>query len=148
MTAAATGRRTALITGASAGIGTELARVFARAGWDLVLTARRADRLEALAAEMIRDHGIEAECIPADLADPAAPQSLFDQTEGRGRAIDALVNNAGYGVPGAFAETGWEDYRALLQVLGTAPIELTHLYTTPMRERGYGRILQIARWPA
>src|SRR4051812_14735694 len=94
--------RTALVTGASAGIGTELARVFAESGFDVVLTARREERLRTVAGAIERDFGVKAHVVAADLADAAAPPRLFQEIERRNITVDALVNNAGYGVPKAF----------------------------------------------
>ena len=119
--------RLALITGASAGIGAALAREFAaHYGYDLALTARREDRLRALADEIRLSHGVETLVLPADLADPAAPAALIDQIAAHGRAVDALVNNAGYGLVGPYAESRWEDQAAFLQVMVTAVCELAH----------------------
>jgi len=107
-------RRLALITGASAGIGQALARVYAEHGWDLVLTARRADRLEALADELKLRAGIEAIVIPEDLADPAAPARLVEAIEARGRTGDALINNAGFSRTEGFQAVPWEQHQAML----------------------------------
>lgn len=136
--------RTALITGASAGIGTALARVFASHGFGLVLTGRRADRLFALAEELRRMHGVEARAMPADLARPESCAELVGALDSDGIGIDALVNNAGYGVPGFYRETSWETQRDFIQVLVTAPCELAHRLLPGMMRRGYGRILNVA----
>lgn len=137
-------RRLALITGASAGIGTALARVFAAQGYDVALTARRADRLERLGEEISLRFGVETLSFPADLADAAAPARLLEELAAHGRVVDALVNNAGYGLPGAYADTGWEDQAAFLQVMVTAPCDLVHRVLPGMIERRFGRVLNIA----
>lgn len=139
-----TSSRWALVTGASAGIGAAFARDLARRGVSLVLTARRADRLEALASELQTRHGVRTACIAADLADPDAPPRLCAEIEARGLAIDWLVNNAGYGVPGTFLSQPWQRHADFVQVLMTAPCHLAHLLLPGMRERGYGRIANIA----
>ena len=95
--------RLALVTGASSGIGAALARVYASHGYDLALTARRGDRLHALADEIRLRHGVESLVIPADLARPEAPAEILAEIEANGRVVDALVNNAGYSLPGAYA---------------------------------------------
>jgi short-subunit dehydrogenase len=136
--------RTALVTGASAGIGTELARVFAEHGFDVVLTARREDRLRTVAAAIEREFGVKAHVVAADLADPAAPRALFDETERRGLAIDALVNNAGYGVPSTFRKNDWRTHSDFLQVMIHAIVHLSHLFEPGMTERGYGRIINVS----
>lgn len=137
-------RRTALITGASAGIGLSFARVFAEHGFDLVLTARREDRLQALADELARQHGVSVRTIAADLADPLAPERLVDELNQDGVAIDALVNNAGYGLPGRYASTAWADQARFIQVMITAYAELAHRLVPGMVERRYGRIINVA----
>jgi short-subunit dehydrogenase len=137
-------RRTALITGASAGIGEAFAGEFAARGFDLVLVARREDRLRAVASRLEERHGIRAHAIPVDLADPGAPAALWRSIEERGLTIDALVNNAGYGIPGAFIASDWPRQAALLQVMVVAPAELTHLALPGMIARGYGRIINVA----
>src|SRR5258705_7779735 len=101
-------RRTALITGASAGIGAALARVFASHRFDVVLTARRADRLSALADELGSLHGIKARVMPADLARSGTCAELVGALDSGGVNIYALVNNAGYGVPGLYHQTAWQ----------------------------------------
>jgi hypothetical protein len=134
-------RRLALVTGASAGIGQAFARRLAAEGFDLALTARRRDRLEALAAELTNRHGIAALALPADLSDPAAPSALLAEL---GRPVDVLVNNAGYGLPGAFARTPWADQQALLQLMAVSPCELAHTVLPGMLARRYGRIVNVA----
>ena len=137
-------KKTALITGASAGIGAAIAKVFAAHGFDLVLTARRADRLDALADELRAAHGRTVHVIAADLADPAAPARLFDVIARQGLSIDALVNNAGYGLPGRFLSSSWEDHRAFIQVMVTAVAELCHRFAPGMAERQQGWIINVA----
>ena len=135
-------RPLALITGPSSGIGEELARVFAREGWDLVLVARSADRLSALAAELKAAHGTESLVIPADLADPAAPPAVWRALGGR--PLDALVNNAGYGVGGAIAETPTDAEIRMFQVNVMALVHLVKLALPGMVARRTGRILNVA----
>jgi len=137
-------QRLALVTGASSGIGAALARVYASHGYDVALTARRADRLHQLADDVRLRHGVECLVIPADLARPEAPDEILAAIEANGRMVDALVNNAGYGVPGAYASTSWDDQRAFLQVLMTAPAELAHKTLPGMLERRFGRIVNVA----
>ena len=136
--------RTALVTGASAGIGAAFARALAARGYGLVLTARRADRLEALAGELRRQHGIEAVTILEDLSEPAAPGRLADELQRRGLRIDVLVNNAGYGVPGRFEQPAWDTHAAFLQVMVTTVCELTYRLLPGMIERRWGRIINVA----
>ena len=133
-----------LITGASSGIGAELARVFAAHGWDLALTARRADRLDALAAELAAVHGCEAFGIVADLGLPGAADAILQAIAARGRTVSGLVNNAGYGLPARFVKSGWADQARMLQVMLTAVCELTHKCLPGMAERKFGRILNVA----
>ena len=137
-------RPLALITGASAGIGRELAREFPAHGYDLILTARRADELHKLADELTAAHGNVAHVIPADLSEPAAPASLYAEVEGRGHAVDVLVNNAGFGMHGRFAETDPGTFSAMLQLNVVALSELTRLFLPGMIARGRGRVLNVA----
>jgi len=139
-----TARRTALITGASAGIGLALAEVFAKEGWDLVLTARREDRLRAAAQDLAGRFGSRVHVIVADLADPASPARIEAEVASAGIRIDGLVNNAGYGLPGSFSNTSWADQATFLQVMVVAVAELTHRFLPGMLERGYGRIINVA----
>lgn len=106
-----------LITGASSGIGAALARRFAARGQNLVLTARRLERLEALATELRASHGVAVEVIVADLAEPGGTAALLEALQQRGLTIETLVNNAGFGLRGAFAEASWPEAEAMLQVL-------------------------------
>ncbi len=137
-------RRLALITGASAGIGAAFARILASHGYDVALTARRADRLEALAAEIRLRFGVEAYAIPADLADPAGVDAVLAGVEAQGRVVDVLVNNAGYGLPGTYATTSWADQGKFLQVMLTSVCELAHKVLPGMIERRFGRIVNVA----
>ena len=137
-------RRLALVTGASSGIGAALAKVYASHGYDLALTARRADRLHQLADDLRLRHGVESLVIPGDLAQAETPARVLAEIEANGRVVDALVNNAGYGLPGRYGATEWEDQRALLQVLVTAVCEFAHRVLPGMLERRFGRIVNVA----
>ncbi len=134
-------KKYALITGASSGIGEAIAREYSRRGKPLILTARRTERLEVLATEL----SVNAPCvvIAADLSDRNAPNDLFQQTQARGLAVDTLVNNAGYGVPGRYLSSNWKTHADFLQVMIHAVGELTHLYLPAMEQAGHGRILNI-----
>lgn len=136
-------RRLCLITGASAGIGAAFARIYASHGYDVALTARRTDRLETLAEEISLRSGVETLTITADLADPDSVDHIAAELEAHGRVVDCLVNNAGYGLPGAYAATAWRDQQALLRVLVEAPVELAHKVLPGMIERRFGRILNV-----
>jgi short-subunit dehydrogenase len=140
----ASNRRRALVTGASAGIGEAFARELARRGHDLVLTARRADRLEALATELRDRHGIEAIVAPLDLARIDGVEAMVAALDAQGLAIDVLINNAGYGVTGYLEEQPWATHAAFIQVLMTAPTELAYRLIPGMKARGYGRIVNVA----
>ena len=137
-------RPLSLVTGASAGIGAAFARELAARGHDLVLTARRIERLQALAAELHAAHGAAVHVVAMDLADPAAPRDLCEALARAGHQVDWLINNAGYGVPGTFEASDWPTHAAFLQVLLTAPTELAWRLLPGMRERGFGRIVNVA----
>jgi uncharacterized protein len=136
--------RRALITGASAGIGEAFARQLASCGYRLVLTARRADRLQTLAVELSERHHVDVQVIVLDLADPQAPAQLVAELATRRLCVDMLVNNAGYGVPGHFDAVAWSTHAQFLQVMITAPTELTHRLLPAMRARGYGYVINVA----
>ena len=123
-----------LITGASAGLGLELARLFAAAGHDLVLTARRADRLEALAATLSADFEVDVVCIPADLTLPEAAPDLVQLLTDRGLVVSVLVNNAGFGVYGPFPGRDWATYGQLIDLNVTALARLTHALLPGMQD--------------
>lgn len=137
-------RQRALVTGASAGIGAEFARQLAARGCDLVLTARREDRLQVLASDLRTRHGIDVDVCADDLADPAAPARIVAATTSNGRAIGILINNAGYGVPGRYDQVDWPTHARFMQVLVTAPLELCHRLIPAMRQQQYGRIINVA----
>ncbi len=134
----------ALVTGASSGIGAALAAVYARAGYDVILIARREDRLLALQAELIKTFNICAQIVPCDLSDAATPNQIAKTCANNDWKIDVLINNAGYGVPGEFCASEWSIHKQGLQVMLLAPCELVHLFQPAMAQRGYGRILNIA----
>jgi len=137
-------QKTALITGASIGIGRELAKLFAQDGYALVLVARNGPRLSEFADELQRQFGIAAKPIPLDLTSPVALQFLFDQLTREGIHVDVLVNNAGYGKFGAFADGALEEHLGQIQLNITALTHLTKLFLGPMLERKSGKILNVA----
>lgn len=137
-------RRLALITGASSGIGHALAREFAANGWDVALVARRADKLRAHADDIEESFGVDALVIPADLTDPAAPQAILDAIARDERDIDALINNAGFGLPGTYVQTSWKQQSDFLQLMLSSYCELVHRVLPGMQARGYGRIINVA----
>lgn len=134
----------ALITGASTGIGYELAKLFAADGYDLILVARSKQRLEEVAQEIRDSYGTGAAVLPADLSDPRAPAKIRATVEKSGRGVDVLVNNAGFGTNGAFAELPLQGELNMIQVNVTALVELTHLFVSDMIARGAGKILNVA----
>jgi short-subunit dehydrogenase len=135
--------RTVLITGASSGIGEAFADVFAGEHFDLVLVARRADRLQVV-AERARRMGVDVTVIPMDLSEPGAVARLCDDLAAGQMTIDALVNNAGYGVPGTFTTAPWAAHDAQMRVMVVAVVELTYRLLPGMVARGYGRIINVA----
>ena len=137
-------RKFMLVTGASAGIGAAFARAYAARGWDLALTARRADRLEALAAELKTAHGAQSLVIPADLAKAGAVDAILAGIQAQGRVVDGVVNNAGYGLGGTFGTTQWPEQATFIQVMVTSVAELAHKALPGMLERRFGRIINVA----
>ncbi len=136
--------KTALITGASGGIGYELAKLFARDKYNLVLVSRGKEKLQQRAEEM-RKLGSPVVTINwFDLAELDTPDKLFQRTERANIQVDILVNNAGYGVRGAFAKTNLDDELEMMQLNMVALTHLTKLYLPQMIRRGHGRIMQVA----
>ncbi len=127
--------KTALITGASFGIGLELARIFAREGYNLVLVARSADKLRQLASELEKAHGTRSLILAVDLTEPGAPAYVLDQTTRADIQVDVLVNNAGFGQYGLFAENDLEDCLRQIQLNVATLTHLTRLYLPAMIER-------------
>ena len=136
--------RWALITGASAGIGKCFAEKLAQRGANLVLVARRVDRLDDLAEALQKQHNIRCLTIGADLADPKAPATIMNVIGEHNIAIDILVNNAGFGLPGSFCDSGWDAHRDFIELMVTSYAALTHHCLKGMIDRGYGRIIQVA----
>jgi len=136
------GKGSALITGASSGIGAELAVLCAAAGYDVILVARRTDRLRDLAVRLERDHGTRARTLAADLSQSDSLEAIFAST--RGERVEILINNAGFGARGAFAKTDWNAEAGLLQVNAFALAHLTKLFLPEMLARRSGRILNVA----
>lgn len=135
-----TTKHTALVTGASSGIGLDLAHLFAADGHDVVLVARSEGKLRELARELETKHRVSARVIVADLSKREAPREVFEAAGN----VDVLVNNAGYGLTGKFAETDLRTELDMIQVNVTALVHLTKLFLAPMVARGRGRILNVA----
>jgi len=135
--------RTALITGASEGIGLELARIMAADGWNLVLVARRGEILSELAAELIRQHGIKCAAIPADLSDRESVQQIIEKLSARNVTIDALVNNAGFGRYGLFVNVTGDLYTPMVSVNITSLVALTKALLPGMIERKSGWVMNV-----
>ena len=136
--------KTALITGASVGIGYELSKIFAKNGYNLVLVSRNKQRLEAIADEMEKQHDIIAKVIPKDLSKSSAPRELYEDTISDAIDIDVIVNNAGFGINGNFTDFGVDEYVELIQVNGTSLTLLCKLFETDMVMRRSGSILNVA----
>jgi len=136
--------KTALITGASSGIGKSIAQLMASKGINLVVTARRLEALEELKKELEVAHKVNVNCISLDLAKPDSAQSLFDEVQQLGIDIDYLVNNAGFGGRGLFYERKWNDEAAMMQLNMVSLTQLTHLFLPQMVKRGSGKILNVA----
>ena len=139
-----TGRGLAVVTGASSGIGAALSRLLAESGRDLFLVARRGDVLARLAGDLAKANGIDATFLAADLGTPEGRAALFAATEGAGRAVSILVNDAGFGLSGAEADLALERVLSMLQLNVVATAELTHRFLVAMRARGTGGILNVA----
>lgn len=139
-----TRRRAALITGASAGIGAAFARHLAAQGYDVLLVARRVERLQQLAADLRQAHGVRCEVLAADLTDPTAPAAITDYASHVDLPLDVLINNAGLSSSTTFSETSWESVAAEIQLMVTATTELAHRVIPDMKERRWGRIVNLS----
>ncbi|MDB5100735.1 MAG: family oxidoreductase [Cyanobacteria bacterium RYN_339] len=144
MTLASLKGKTALVTGASSGLGADFARHLAAAGCHLVLTARREAQLQAMKDELTAAHGVEVLLVPQDLSAPDAPEKLLAAITAAGKQVDVLINNAGYGAYGQFLEIPWEKEHQMLELDIVALVHLTKLFAAPMVARGQGYILQVA----
>lgn len=136
--------KTALITGASSGIGLELARIHASRGGNLILTARRIDLLEKLKKEIAERFGVDVLVIQKDLAQAGAAREIFESVKEKGIEIDYLINNAGFGLYGKFEEQDLAELRRMIELNITALTELTHLFLPSMIKRESGRIMNVA----
>jgi uncharacterized protein len=132
-----------LVTGASSGIGLELAKCFTADKSNLVLLARNTAALESLAAELRREHKVDVQIITADLAQAGAPGKIFDELQGRGVNVDVLVNNAGFGLHGSFVELPPERQMEIIQVNVSALVALTRLFLPGMVQRRRGGVLNV-----
>ena len=133
----------ALVTGASSGIGWELAKLFAADKSDLVLVARRKERLDALAEELKDEFGVDVYVLPKDLSDPEAPKEIFEELKAAGIDVDVVVNNAGFGLRGPFANIDMDGQIDMVQVNVVALTHLTRLFLPGIIERGRGGILNV-----
>lgn len=141
----ASNKGTALITGASGGIGLEFARKFASEGHDVVLVARSEGKLNELASELKAKHGVQVRVLAQDLNNPSAPQVIYDALKADGVQVDVLVNNAGFAAFGHFAtETDLDAELQMIQVNTMALTHLTKLFIKPMVERRKGKIMNVA----
>ena len=135
---------TAVVTGASSGIGADIARELARRGWGVTLVARREERLKALADELSTEHGVRSEVVAADLSDAASRQAMVDEISARGLDVDILVNNAGFGTGGAVHEADRDAEVSMIRTNVEALADLTYVYVPQMVGRGSGAVLNVA----
>ena len=135
---------TALVTGASSGIGRSMTCLLAARGYDVVVVARRGERLDALKDELEPRYGIKVHPLVSDLAQEGSPATICAILDRRGIAVDFLVNNAGYALAGRYAETSWDDQECFVRVMAMAPLELTHRLLPAMLAAGWGRILNVS----
>lgn len=133
-----------LITGASAGIGAAIAREYAARGWDLALCARREEPMIALATALKKEFGTTSHIFPIDLFETGATDQLLERIAAKNLHIDGLVNNAGYGHPGGYLASEWEDHANFIQLMLTAPCELARKLVPQMVDKGYGRVINVA----
>ncbi|MCX6046796.1 MAG: SDR family oxidoreductase [Chloroflexi bacterium] len=136
--------KTALVTGASSGLGVDFARQLAEYGCHLLLVARREDRLHEVAQAIISQYGVEVTVLPLDLGAENAAQVLYDQIKAQGKVVDVLINNAGFGVHGPFVNGPWGREKAMLELDIITVVHLTKLFVSDMLARNFGYILQVA----
>lgn len=136
--------RYALVTGASSGIGYELAKLFAKDGKNIVVVARSKDKLETLKKEIESSYGTVVKVLPKDLSDPKSPLEIYSEIEKEDINVDVLVNNAGFTVYGMFSKTDWQKEAEMIQVNITSLTHLTKLFLNKMLENNSGRIMNIA----
>ncbi len=137
-------KKTALITGASSGIGEAMSDVFARNGFDLVLTARHAEKLESISKSLTEKYGITVFVIPTDLSKTEAPEDIFNQVREKGIEVEVLVNNAGFGDFGFFHESDWKKQEEQINLNIKSLTHMTHLFAQEMVKRKHGKILNVA----
>ena len=137
-------KRTALITGASAGLGAEFARQLASRGLDLLLVARREDRLKEQQASLEREHGITARVFAADLAERGAPAEIEAFAAAQGISIDWLVNNAGIAGPDLLEDRDWDEQAHFLELMMISVTQMCHRFLPAMKERGFGRVINVS----
>lgn len=136
--------KAALITGASSGIGLELAHVMAKEKHNLVLVARSIDKLNQLAEELIQTHGIKVKTYKADLSKTEEIEKLYQQTQNEGIEVSYLINNAGFGEYGKFIENDWEKLNTMMQLNMVSLVHLTSLYSKDMVSSRFGKIMNVA----
>jgi short-subunit dehydrogenase len=134
----------ALITGASSGLGAEFARQLAATGHNVILVARRQEKLADLATALAEEFGVATEIIVADLAEPGAPATIEATCSRHGWVVDRLVNNAGIAGPDLIKDRDWQEQRAFFQLMMTSVAEMCHRFIPAMVERGFGRVINIA----
>ena len=137
-------KKTALITGASQGIGYELSKLFIKDGYNLVLVARDEKRLNAIKTEFLKEHQVDIEIVAKDLSDPNSAQEIFELLKLKNTIITALVNNAGFGHLGKFVETDWDFYQKMIQLNISSLTHLTHLFLPDMMDMNQGYIMNVA----
>lgn len=134
----------ALITGASAGIGKELARIHASNGGDLILVARRLNKLQELRKELESEYQVKVHCLASDLSQKEAPDKIFQEVKKAGLNVDYLINNAGFSIQGNFDEIDWRTIEEMIMVDVQATVKLCHLFLPVMKKRGHGKIMNVA----
>jgi uncharacterized protein len=136
--------KTALVTGASSGLGIDFARHLAARGCNLILVARRENQLREVQQQISQRYGVEVQIIPMDLIADNAPQTLYDQIKASGKQVDVLINNAGYGLYGRFIEIEWEREKNMLELDIVVLMHLTKLFLKDMLTRNFGYILLVS----